>query len=420
MSNGNPKKGHQKMMGVTKHTLLPSPDIAASPLKKKVEELESLLTKSRVAGGSFKKKVLSRTEYLQHLNQELEAVFQVSSSLISFPDFSQVLELLLRMISDILKVDACSVRLYYPEKKILVTAAVMGFYSECLKKISFRLGEGISGLALKDRRTVIVNDVLRDERTGYPRELASEGFRAAMCVPILFFDEPLGALTVYVREPRVFTENQKKLLATFASQTALAIKNARLHENAQKEYLNTINALIMTMEARHSYTRGHSERVTRYALEIARSVRLSEEEIEIIRYTGKLHDIGKIAIPDQILDKPGKLTVAERAQIELHTIRGAEMLEPLQFLQDGLCIVRNHHERYDGKGYPDGLIGESIPAIARAVALADAFDAMTTDRAYRKAMSVPDAVFEIERNAGTQFDPQMAGQFLALLNQVAA
>ncbi len=391
-----------------------------SPRSKKVDVLQQNLQKYQTLAQSFKKKALARSDYLQHLNRELEAVFQVSNGLVSFPTFSDVSDLVVRLVAEIMKADACSLRLYNEEKKLLPPGSVYGLANDYLLKTPLKLGEGIPGRAIKERIIILVDDVLKDDRVRYPQLVVEEGYRSIMSSPILFYDEVLGTLTVYGRQPGVFTSKQKRLLSTFASQTALAIKNAKLHEETQVGYLDTINALVMAMEARHSYTRGHAERVTRYALEMGRRIGLAETELDAIRSTGKLHDIGKIAIPDQILDKPGKLTVTERAQIELHPSRGAEMLEPLRFLHHGISVVRNHHERYDGNGYPDGLIGETIPTIARVVSLADAFDAMTTDRAYRKAMSVPDAILEIKRNIGSQFDPRVSEAFLTLLNEVAA
>jgi HD-GYP domain-containing protein (c-di-GMP phosphodiesterase class II) len=146
---------------------------------------------------------------------------------------------------------------------------------------------------------------------------------------------------------------------------------------------------------------------------------LSESEIEILRYAGEVHDVGKIAISDLILSKPGKLTPAERATIEVHPIRGAEMLEPLQFLKAAIPLVRHHHERYDGRGYPDGLEKERIPVMARIMACADAFDAMTSDRPYRKSkMSIKDALLEIKKNMGTQFDPKVARVFIRIIKKI--
>ncbi|MBI4436203.1 MAG: GAF domain-containing protein [Candidatus Omnitrophica bacterium] len=388
--------------------------------KKGATSLAQTLQKYHTITRSFKKKVLARSNTLQILNKELEAVFEISNSMISFPDFSQVLELITRLVGNVMQVNACALRLYDMEKKTLLPGATFGLDEEYLVKTPLRLGEGVSGLAIKDRMPIVVTDVLKDPRVRYPHALANHGCRAILSVPVLFYDEVLGTLAVYTKGPRAFTHNDIRLLLTFASQAALAIKNSQLHETTQMSYFDTINAFVMAMEARHPYTRGHAERVTRYALEAGRKVNLPEKDLAAIRYGAKLHDIGKIAVPDHILDKPGKLTVAERAQIELHPSRGAEMLEPLHFLHHGLCVIRNHHERYDGKGYPDGLAGEETPLMARVVSVADAFDAMTTDRSYRKALTVPDAMIEIKRQTGTQFDPLVAEAFLELLNQVAA
>jgi HD-GYP domain-containing protein (c-di-GMP phosphodiesterase class II) len=143
---------------------------------------------------------------------------------------------------------------------------------------------------------------------------------------------------------------------------------------------------------------------------------MSREELEVLRYAAEVHDIGKISIPDFILNKPGRLTSAERAMIELHPIKGAEILEPLDFLKEALPIVRHHHERYDGTGYPDGLDKDRIPIMARIITCADSFDAMTSERPYRRRkLTVEEAITEIRNNTGSQFDPRIASNFIKLL-----
>jgi len=204
----------------------------------------------------------------------------------------------------------------------------------------------------------------------------------------------------------------------FASQAAVAIQEAKLCEDIHRTYFNTIRSLVLAMEARDPYTRGHADRVTRYSISIARELGLTEQDIEILRYAGEVHDVGKIAISDLVLNKPGKLTPSERASIEVHPVRGAEMLEPLQFLRPAIPLVRHHHERYDGRGYPDGLAKDGIPVMARIMACADAFDAMTSDRPYRKSrMTIENALFEIEENMGTQFDPKIARVFIKIIRK---
>jgi PAS domain S-box-containing protein/putative nucleotidyltransferase with HDIG domain len=188
------------------------------------------------------------------------------------------------------------------------------------------------------------------------------------------------------------------------------------YEVAKKGYLDTVRAFAFTLEARNQYTREHSERVTNYALDIARKMNLDSDTVELIQYAGRLHDIGKIAIKDDILTKPGGLSVTEFAEIRLHPAKGAEMLEPLGFMKESLDSIRYHHERFDGGGYPDRLAKTKIPLTARILAVADTFDAMTSDRPYRKALSVEQAVEELKKNSGTQFDPQIIQAFMQVLN----
>ncbi len=178
-------------------------------------------------------------------------------------------------------------------------------------------------------------------------------------------------------------------------------------------YFKTVKALILALEARAYYLRGHSSRVTSYAILMGKRLRLPKEQLRLIKTIGLLHDLGKIALSDVLLNKSGPLTAAERQKIQLHPVIGAMILNNLGFLQEDICIVRNHHERYDGMGYPDKLKKEDIPLLARIFSVADAFDAMTSDRPYRKRMSVEKAVGELASNKGTQFDPAIVDTFLS-------
>ncbi|MEW6097328.1 MAG: response regulator [bacterium] len=190
-----------------------------------------------------------------------------------------------------------------------------------------------------------------------------------------------------------------------------------LNKSLQALYLGAMGALVGTIEAKDSYTRGHSERVTKYAMSIAKELNLSEDEQELIRYACELHDIGKIGIKDYILAKTEELTKEEWDEIKLHPTTAAKILEPLEFLDKGIPIIKHHHERYDGTGYPNGLMMENIPFGARIIAVADAFDAMTSDRPYRKAKSVDETIKELKENAGSQFDPKVVEAFLNVLEK---
>jgi putative nucleotidyltransferase with HDIG domain len=194
------------------------------------------------------------------------------------------------------------------------------------------------------------------------------------------------------------------------------LDDIKTHKEIHRSYLNTIKSLVTAVEARDTYTRGHSEKVTKFALDIANALGLSKEDKLMLIYCGRLHDIGKIGISDAILNKPGPLTMSERAEVQLHPVRAVEMLSHLKFLERGIPAIRHHHERYDGKGYPDGLKGKDIPLLARILGCADAFDAMTSDRAYRKKMDLDIVLRELKTNRGKQFDPDVLDAFMSTLN----
>jgi HD-GYP domain-containing protein (c-di-GMP phosphodiesterase class II) len=183
-------------------------------------------------------------------------------------------------------------------------------------------------------------------------------------------------------------------------------------------FLNTITVLAQAVELRDDYTGNHTARVTGYALMLAKEMDLPDDQLNLIRIGTPLHDIGKIGIDDAILRKPGKLTLEEFKIVQSHTTKGAAILETIPDLVPAIPIVRSHHERWDGKGYPDGLAGEAISPLARIVAVADAFDAMISDRPYRKGMSLDAAFAEVAKHSGLQFDPTSARAFLSLRSRL--
>ena len=186
-------------------------------------------------------------------------------------------------------------------------------------------------------------------------------------------------------------------------------------EELEETQLSTMQALAAAVEARDPYTRGHCERVTRYALTIAEALALSGEELEVLKRSAILHDIGKVAVPDSILRKKGRFNEDDWVEVRKHPEAGQMMLAHLKFLWPSLPPIRHHHERYDGAGYPDALAADEIPSGARILAVSDAFDAMTSDRPYREALALPDALEELDRCAGSQFDPEVVKVFLEAL-----
>ncbi|MDP3143477.1 MAG: HD domain-containing protein [Candidatus Omnitrophota bacterium] len=189
----------------------------------------------------------------------------------------------------------------------------------------------------------------------------------------------------------------------------------KLYKDLQDTYMLSIRALIQTIDARDHYTHRHSVNVTRYATAVAKGMGLNAKEVESIKEACALHDLGKVAVHDYILNKPGKLTQKEWVQMKLHSSKGAQILAPLSFLNGIIDMVRQHHERYDGKGYPDGRKGGQIYLGSRIIAIADAYDAMISKRPYRKKpLTQEQAICEIKRNRGTQFDPRVVDVFLKI------
>lgn len=197
----------------------------------------------------------------------------------------------------------------------------------------------------------------------------------------------------------------------------LARENARLNDELKYTYVGVMMSLAAAIDAKNHRTQHHSQQVTKYTLLISEELKLPREERETIGKAASLHDIGKIGIPDPVLTKTGALTDEEWTQIKLHPARGAEMLSPLEFLNEIVPLIRHHHERYQGSGYPDGLKGEDIALGARIISVADAFEAMTSERPYRRALSKEEALREIEADLGDQFDPQIGELFITTVEK---
>ena len=236
--------------------------------------------------------------------------------------------------------------------------------------------------------------------------------RAVLCVPITLRGKPTGVLFLAnYQVGHAFTPDHRNLVTELAAQAAVAIDNARLFKDREEVILSSLEALANAVDARDPYTAGHSQRVTQYALTIARQMKYSpKDQAAWVRLErgGRLHDIGKIGVPDAILQKAGKLTDEEFAKMKEHPVAGFNILSGLKMLTDELVIVRSHHERYDGKGYPDRKKGDELPMFAWIVSAADAIDAMTSDRPYRQASSMEVAVEQVRAGAGTHFHPDVA------------
>jgi putative nucleotidyltransferase with HDIG domain len=239
-----------------------------------------------------------------------------------------------------------------------------------------------------------------------------------VAVPINIRNQPFGVLWIASKKiHHPFGPEDQFPLRFMTERAALAIENMALYENLRESLLATLHALVSAIEAKDSYTEQHSKRVTELAIDIAKFMGRTSEEIESLRLCGALHDIGKIGIHDRILNKPGKLTEEEFGIIKRHPVIGDRIVQHLGLTPQERAIVRNHHERWDGQGYPDGLAGTEIPLLARILTVADVFDAMTSDRTYRNALS-PEATLQVlQKNRATQFDPEPLDALLGVLHK---
>ena len=276
-------------------------------------------------------------------------------------------------------------------------------------------GLGLIGRALRERSVVMSGDVRAEP--DYRDTVETGSMRAELCAPLWAGDHLWGAINIEDTRANAFDADDARLVRTVADQVSAALRSARLYASVEQAYLDTAEALAAALEAKDSYTAHHSRSIADNAQVVGRVLGMDATEIRMLRFGAALHDIGKLAIPEAILNKPGRLTDEERACIEQHTVIGDQIIAPIDFLTPVRPLVRHGHERWDGNGYPDGLSGEDIPLGARIIFACDAYDAMTTDRPYRAALSSADAKAELMANAGSQFDPAVVEALLRALQK---
>ncbi|MHC4839882.1 MAG: HD domain-containing phosphohydrolase [Planctomycetota bacterium] len=244
----------------------------------------------------------------------------------------------------------------------------------------------------------------------------SKHIKSALCVPVRTNTDIIGAIYLdRVDSDEPFHAHQLELLSAVGRQAGIAIERARMLEDMEGLFYSCVRALVSSIEAKDQYTHGHSERVTAFAVTLAEEMALDAETLDNVRLGALLHDVGKIGVAEKILTKPSRLTPDEVKIIRHHPARGAEILSHIRNIPGVIAAVKHHHEMYNGLGYPDGLVGEEIPQTARIVALADAFDAMTSNRSYRRNFDVEEAISEFTRCSGDQFDPEVCEVMIKLL-----
>jgi putative nucleotidyltransferase with HDIG domain len=340
----------------------------------------------------------------------LEALLATSREMMAFEDLPALLERVLDRLASIVKPDRAAILLIDSRTGALTPRSVRpsGAYSS----VSEFASSTVVRQALETRDVFVVHDIRMDPRLQQAASVLAAGVRSVICVPLLGRTGPIGALYADKLGVEQFAPELAEYAAAFGGHAAGALETAQLYDDRQRHFRATLEAFAKAIDARDRYTAGHSERVTAYSLVLARRSGKYAADFETIRRAGMLHDIGKVGVPDAVLLKEGPLDPHERALIEAHVTIGHQMLEPLPFLGASLPAVRGHHERWDGKGYPDRLAGTDIHPHARLMAVADSYDAMTSRRPYRRqALSIEEAARRIRADSGSQFDPEMVALF---------
>lgn len=348
--------------------------------------------------------------------EQLLALIRASHHLVHLESLDELLHTILHDAVSALDAQRGAIVLAEPNGELKLRALATGrgdpasrtTYSQSLANRCFTRGESILCCSVGD-----------DPELAAAHSIHEGAMSSVLCVLLRTPRKRLGVLHLdrsMLQKP--FTEDDLHLADALAASVSAGIESAQLLEKQRELFLNTITILAQAVEMRDPYTGGHTMRVTRYSELLGKHLKISPEEQRLIRTGTPLHDIGKIGIDDAILRKPGKLTDEEFELMKSHTVKGAAILATVPDLEPIIPIARNHHERWDGRGYPDGLAGEKIPRLARIVAVADAFDAMTSDRPYRKGMPASVAFEEVEKQAGRQFDPECARAFLEIRDAV--
>lgn len=358
------------------------------------------------------------SDILKKKFKQLNTLMELSSLINSTLDTREIRRRAIEAATRLLNAETGSLILIDQKSGELFFEVALGDKGDSLKEIRLRKGEGIAGWVAENGESIIIYDVQSDPRFFKTAdEKSTFTTRNMICVPVKTKDKILGVLEVINKKNGVFDEDDKEALIALANQVAIAIENANLYHELKETFFSTAEALAEAIEKRDPYTGGHTKRVMNYSLAAGKALGLSKDELDNLRLTAILHDVGKIGVRDDVLLKEGQLDPNEFKKMSMHTKFGFEILIHVKQLKDVIPGAQGHHERFDGKGYPDNLSGKQIPLSARIIAVADTFDAMTTDRPYRKALSFETAFEELRKNSGTQFDGEVVEAFIMAWEQ---
>jgi HD-GYP domain-containing protein (c-di-GMP phosphodiesterase class II) len=325
----------------------------------------------------------------------------------SVPQMTQALEQIIKMAQTSLNISAASILLFRDNDQELYFEAASGPVGKVLRQVKLNSQYGIAGQVARTGKPLIVNDVSRSENFHKMID-STTGFstKSLICAPLIVNRRILGVIEVLNKlDGSRFDERDLEVVVSIATTAAISIENIRQHQGILSAFKTTLATIMSAIDTKDPSMRGHSQRVTEYAMLASTYFSITPEEKETLEYASMLHDLGKIVIDSRILNKADALTPPEWEIVRQHSTIGANLLRQIPVLEKASEIVLYHHERYDGQGYPEGLKGEDIPLGARLIAVANAYDAMTTDRSYRQAMSIERSVKELHSCSGIQFCP---------------
>jgi putative nucleotidyltransferase with HDIG domain len=342
--------------------------------------------------------------------EEQALIYSLSSKLGSEMEVDSICRQMLDEAEKILGVHNISIMLLDHEGIELSTRLCKGRDSEAADKFRTAASSGLLGEIFRKGEPVTICDVGTDGQRTFPYPV-----RSILCVPLVTDGKGIGMLVASDKlSGQEFWSQDIKIISVFALEVAASIKKAQLYEEISGMFIHTVEALASAIDAKDPYTYGHSNRVAKFSTSICEEMGMSKKEMRDVELAAILHDIGKIGTPESILQKPGRLTPDEMERIHEHPDKGAHILSNIMGFRDVVKWIRHHHEWYDGQGYPDRIAAEDIPLQARIITIADTFDAMTSDRPYRKGMPAGEAIRLMEENTGSQFDPEVLRAFRAV------
>jgi HD-GYP domain-containing protein (c-di-GMP phosphodiesterase class II) len=328
-------------------------------------------------------------------------------------DIDGILIKLALALDPFIRVDGLSVKIAGVAEELLLLRVPEGYDKQVVFASGVLDENGFAGRVMAGDGPVVIDDIA-SEALSFPQYVRRERFRSLVGVPLTSGRRRIGMLTLYMRKLCDVRDSLIPVVSLVAGVAATIVENSQLLKRLEKNYFSTVEALAAAIEAKDPYTRGHSKRVTQYAIVLAERLNVSGGTMKDLQYGSMLHDIGKIGVRGQILNKRGRLTPEEYKIIKRHPIIGERIIDRVDFLQGAKPVVRSHHERFDGTGYPDGLRDEEIPLLARIVAVVDFFDALTSERPYRPAFSPEQTRLFIKEGIGSDFDPLIAKEFLEI------